>query len=87
MREIDKKKVREERTAGRMGRRIPVWEGRHLFHITAFNLRQVLKLADNSDSFAYVSHEEIYTRDTHKERFPPLSLRNGGKVQICGERG
>lgn len=33
-------------------------EGRHLFHITAFNLTQVVKLADNTDSFAKVSHEE-----------------------------
>lgn len=70
-----------------MGQRIPVWEGRHLFHITAFNLAQVVKLADNSDSFAYVSHEEIYTRDTHKQRFPPLSLGDGGKGQIRGESG
>lgn len=33
-------------------------EGRHLFHITAFNLTQVVKLADNTDSFAKASHEE-----------------------------
>lgn len=33
-------------------------EGRRLFHITAFNLTQVVKLADNTDSFAEASHEE-----------------------------
>lgn len=33
-------------------------EGRRLFHITAFNLTQVVKLADNSDSFTKASHEE-----------------------------
>lgn len=32
-------------------------EGR-LFHITAFNLIQVVKLADNTDSFTKASHEE-----------------------------
>lgn len=42
-------------------------EGRHLFHITAFNLTQVVKLADNTDSFAKASHEERHTTDTHTE--------------------
>lgn len=34
---------------GEMGQRKK--EGRHLFHITAFNLTQVVKLADNTDIF------------------------------------
>lgn len=38
--------------------------GRHLFHITAFNLSQVVKLADNTDSFAKVLDEESHTTDT-----------------------
>ena len=60
MREIDKKKGRgegRERGGDRM-REKREKEGRHLFHITAFNLTQVVKLADNTDSFAKASHEE-----------------------------
>lgn len=47
----------------------------------------MVKLADNTDSFTCVSHEETYTRDTQRERFLPLSLRNSGTEQILGERG
>lgn len=64
--------------------RIPVLEGRHLFHITAFNLTQVVKLADNTDSFTCVSHEQTSTRDTHQDRFPPLSLTNARSSGYVG---
>ena len=46
-----------ERGGDRMGEEREK-EGRRLFHITAFNLTQVVKLADNTDSFAKASHEE-----------------------------
>lgn len=71
MREIDKKEGREERMEGERGgnrmREKREKEGRHLFHITAFNLTQGVKLADNTDSFTKVSHEESYTTDTHTD--------------------
>lgn len=50
--------------------------GRHLFHTTAFNLSRVVKLADNTDSFAKVSDEQSHTTDTPHFRPPPVW--NGG---------
>lgn len=65
MREIDKKggkrggyREMNERKEGDRTREKREKEGRRLFHITAFNLTQVVKLADNTDSFTKASHEE-----------------------------
>lgn len=63
--EIGGNRMREERGK----------EGRHLFHITAFNLTQVVKLADNTDSFAKASHEGRHTTDTHREISPSNSMK------------